>query len=302
MTEEEYKAREAAERAEAEASGDYVSGTWGFCRYVDRMGSDARIVQAARVSYGQGTKTPSGDADLIYRLLRMGHTSPFEMVEICFHIGVPIFTARQLVRHRTANLNEYSGRYSEMPNEFWTPNPEDIRVQSKTDRQASAGNHWNGAQAAKFIQISNSEFYGGYKAALHMGIPREQARAILPLSQMTYLYWKIDGNNFLKFIGLRDDSHAQSEIQELARAMWGFFAREFPMVAAAYDKAVRKGARLTGPQLDALKEFLRLLTKPMPEGVDARLLEDAAGYAMGRKADGSLKTEAQELMELFGYA
>ena len=294
MTNEEYAERERLALQEAEQAGDLIAGRWGFVRYVDKLGTDSRIVQAARVSYGAGTRTPSADEALIYRLLRSGHTSPFEQIEIVFHLGVPVFTARQLNRHRTASLNEYSGRYSEIPDESWTPEAEDIRVQSATDKQMSEGQNADAAAIAKLIAFQDTGAYQTYQELLAMGAPREQARAVLPQSQFTYLYWKIDGNNFLKFAALRRDAHAQKEIRDLADAMWVFFAREFPMTAAAWDKAVWKGARLTGPQMEVVRG---LIGREYPQ---SELAQAVIRAGMVTSA-GGVSTEGRELMELLGY-
>lgn len=234
-------------------------GQYGFVRYIDHMGDDAAIVQAARVSYGNGTKTKREDAALIEYLLRNGHTSPFEMVQLKLHIRATIFEARQIVRHRTASWNEISGRYSELPGDFWTPESQDIRGQgSSANKQTSNGTlpstttKW----ASELINKSNQEAYEHYKQLLNIGVAREQARAVLPLSLYTEWYWRIDGNNLMKFLGLRDDSHAQAETQLLAAAIKEIARDLFPGMLEAYDE-VYGGARFTKSQL---RELVRVMT------------------------------------------
>ena len=205
----------------------------GFIRVIDYMGTDSAIVQAARVSYGAGTKKVNEDAGLINYLLRHRHTTPFEMCEIKFHIKLPIFIARQWIRHRTANVNEYSGRYSIMDKEFYIPAPEQLASQSKKNHQGR-GDVLEGAEAQRVLEILkadsvnayahyeemlNSNEEGDIKDANKDGLARELARMNLPVNFYTQWYWKTDLHNLLHFLSLRADSHAQYEIRVYAEAM-----------------------------------------------------------------------------------
>lgn len=210
----------------------------GFVRLVRHMGDDRAIVEAARVSYGKGTKTAREDADLIDYLMRHGHTSPFEMVEMTFHIKLPIFVARQLIRHRTASLNEYSGRYSVMSTEFYLPELERIQKQDTTNKQGSAG-ALDDEDAMRVVRNMNGlshDAFECYEANLGFGVARETARITLPLNAYTEMYWKIDLHNLFHFLRLRLDSHAQWEIQQYANAL-GMFADDIAPVA--YQAFVR---------------------------------------------------------------
>ena len=199
----------------------------GFVRVVDYMGDDSSVVQAARVSYGRGTKRTSQDKGLIRYLMRHHHTTPFEMCEIKLHVKLPIFVARQWVRHRTANINEYSARYSILDKEFYLPNPEDISLQSSNNKQGRAQSV-SREEAARLLQIFESDSracYDHYSEMLNIDsdgktidenkpcIARELARMNLTLNYYTQWYWKIDLNNLLHFLRLRADSHAQLEIR-----------------------------------------------------------------------------------------
>ncbi|MEI7488337.1 MAG: FAD-dependent thymidylate synthase, partial [Chryseobacterium sp.] len=181
----------------------------------DRKTADYAIVQAARVSYGDGTKTINEDRGLIRYLLRHKHTTPFEMIEFKFHMKMPIFIARQMVRHRTANINEYSGRYSMMKDEFYKPEIENVRQQSSVNKQGS-GESINEVDASNFIEKIDSicnQSYEEYEKAIQKGVAREQARMLLPVNFYTEWYWKVDLHNLLHFLALRCDPHAQWEIR-----------------------------------------------------------------------------------------
>ena len=184
----------------------------GFVRLVDVMGNDSSIVQAARVSYGVGTKTVNEDRGLIRYLLRHKHTTPFEMVEFKFHIKLPIFIARQWIRHRTANVNEYSGRYSEMKDEFYLPDVEQLRHQSTLNKQARSEEQLDNQvslEIQEMMQDTQESLYNEYKDLLDKNLAREIARINLPLSNYTEWYWKIDLHNLFHFLRLRIDDHAQ---------------------------------------------------------------------------------------------
>jgi thymidylate synthase (FAD) len=209
----------------------------GFVRVVDYMGDDAAIVQAARVSYGEGTNTPSDDRSLIRYLLRHYHTTPFEMCEIKLHIKCPIFVARQWIRHRTANVNEYSGRYSIMPAEFYVPEMHDIQGQSTSNKQGrEAGGVTAAGQAlAKGIFEGTGEsMFAVYDRLGEMNVSRELARIVLPLSTYTEFYWKIDLHNLLHFLRLRIDPHAQKEIREFARMIAEIVSGWVPVAYEAF--------------------------------------------------------------------
>lgn len=191
----------------------------GFVRLVDYMGSDEAIVQAARVSYGKGTKAVNEDRSLIRYLMRHAHTTPFEMVEFKFHIKLPIFVARQWIRHRTANVNEYSGRYSVMKDEFYIPDPDAIHFQNLRNRQGRRTDDVPSELRGRVLQIlttSQKQLYGEYEKMLEEDIARELARINLPLSLYTEWYWKIDLHNLFHFLRLRMDDHAQYEIRVYA--------------------------------------------------------------------------------------
>lgn len=192
----------------------------GFVRLIDYMGDDGAIVQAARVSYGKGTKTPSDDRSLIRYLMRHRHTTPFEMCEIKFHVKLPIFVARQWMRHRMSSYNEVSGRYSVVRDEFYLPGVERFTRQSESNSQGSSDKIIEGAldfRGDRYIRSSNS--FAAYERELEAGLSREIARTELPLSTYTEFYWKIDLHNLLHFLQLRMDSHAQYEIRVYAEAI-----------------------------------------------------------------------------------
>ncbi len=210
----------------------------GFVRLVDFMGSDDSIVEAARVSYGRGTKKRREDRGLIRYLMRHQHTTPFEMVEFKFHVKLPIFIARQWIRHRTANVNEYSGRYSVMEDDFYVPKPEDVKQQSTTNRQGREEAEVDPAVRESFLAFlntSNRHLYDEYLKAIDSGVAREIARINLPLSLYTQWYWKVDLHNLFHFLKLRLDQHAQAEIREYAKAMAQFVKQVVPVAWEAFE-------------------------------------------------------------------
>lgn len=195
---------------------EFALHTHGLVKVVDFMGSDEAVVQMARVSYGQGTKTPSEDRGLIRYLMRHRHTSPFEGCVIKLHLKMPLFVARQWVRHRTASMNEVSARYSEMKEEFYVPDRSEVLAQSKTNKQGSAG-ELDDLIVKDFIeatQRTGTEEYGSYQTALGEGVAREMARINLPLTLYTEFYWQMNLHNLLHFCSLRSDSHAQKQIRD----------------------------------------------------------------------------------------
>jgi len=194
----------------------------GFVRLVDSMGDDASIVQAARVSYGAGTKTSREDAGLLRYLLKNKHThtSPFEMVQLKFHVKLPIFVARQWIRHRTGSFNEVSARYSVLPNEFYYPAVKDITTQDSKNRQARTDTLVQRPHRVLSDIMEHSEdSYDLYEKLLEKGVARELARMVLPLNIYTEWYWSVNLKNLLDFLRLRTDQHAQREIQAYANAI-----------------------------------------------------------------------------------
>ena len=240
----------------------------GFVRLIDVMGDDAAIVQAARVSYGSGTKKVLEDRGLIRYLLRHAHTTPLEMVEFKFHVKLPIFVARQWIRHRTANVNEYSGRYSEMKDEFYTPNPNDIRPQSVLNKQGRSEEtlpDGMAEQAANAFKAGQDQAYAQYQEFLEQGIAREIARINLPVSNYTEWYWKIDLHNLFHFLRLRIDSHAQYEIRVFAEAIAELVKPFVPHAWEAFEDYVLNAHRMTAPELKVLKHLLESMEFPSDE-------------------------------------
>ena len=241
----------------------------GFVRLVDSMGGDDAIVQAARVSYGQGTSKISQDRGLIRYLMRHRHTTPFEMVEFKFHCKMPIFVARQWVRHRTANINEYSLRYSEARDEFYLPDPEHIQFQSALNKQGRSGEvplDLKQKVLDYFKEISERSFIM-YQELNEAGVARELARSLLPINIYTEWYWKNDLHNLLHFIGLRSDSHAQYEIRVYSDAMSESVKAVAPFAWEAYQDYIVRGMRFSRIEQN-------LLEKQLPPRVVDDILED----------------------------
>lgn len=240
----------------------------GFVRLIDVMGDDASIVQAARVSYGSGTKKVHEDRGLIRYLLRHAHTTPFEMVEFKFHVKLPIFVARQWIRHRTANVNEYSGRYSEMKDEFYTPSVQDIRPQSVSNKQGRSDEtlpDGMAEQAAIAFKQGQDDAYAQYQDFLEQGIAREIARINLPVSNYTEWYWKIDLHNLFHFLRLRIDAHAQYEIRVFAEAIAELVKPFVPHAWEAFEDYILNAHRMTAPEMKVMKHLLQSLTMPSDE-------------------------------------
>ncbi len=231
----------------------------GFVRLVDYMGSDARIVQSARVSYGDGTTTVRRDKVLIDYLMRHLHTSPFEQVIITVHAKLPIFVARQWIRHRTARLNEYSGRYSEMADEFYIPSQQRIRKQDSLNIQGSSDEEVPAELKQKviaLIQNDSGELYANYRSMLDDGVSRELARINLPLNLYTEWYWQIDLHNMFHFLKLRMDSHAQWEIQQYANALASIAKAVAPWAYESFEEHILHGANFSRAEIVALKEMI----------------------------------------------
>lgn len=231
----------------------------GFVRLVDYMGGDQRIVQSARVSYGGGTKSFREDKGLINYLLRNDHSSPFEQVIFTFHTKMPVFVARQWVRHRTARINEISGRYSVMKSEFYVPAAEDVAFQSRDNKQGRSEQSVPAETVEKVrerIAAEQERAYGGYEELLEEDVARELARINLPLSLYTEWYWQIDLRNLFNFLRLRLDGHAQKEIRVYAEVMRDIAATVCPLAMEAFEDHVRGGVRFSAKELDALESLL----------------------------------------------
>ena len=243
----------------------------GFVRLVDSMGGDDAIVQSARVSYGKGTRKVSQDRGLIRYLMRHRHTTPFEMLEFKFHCKMPIFVARQWVRHRTANINEYSLRYSEARDEFYYPDPDNIEFQSALNKQGRMGevDPELKEKVQKYFKEISERSFAIYSELNDAGVARELARAILPVNLYTEWYWKNDLHNLLHFIGLRSDGHAQYEIRVFSDAMASFVKNVAPFAWEAYQDYVVKGMRFS-------KIEQSLLEKNLPDRVIDDIQEDLA--------------------------
>ena len=225
-------------------------------RLIDSMGTDASIVQAARVSYGPGTKTPSDDRALIRYLMRHKHTTPFEMVEFKFLVRAPIFVARQWLRHRTASVNEISGRYSILPEEFYVP--EQLRKQSTSRGQG--GEEPLGHMSDNLIlkQKSSCDLaFHVYEEMIDKGVSRELARIHLPLSTYTEFYWKINLHNLLHFLKLRMDDHAQKEIRDLAKQTWDLIKPVVPLTCEAFEDFVIGSLTLSRLEIALLRDIIK---------------------------------------------
>ena len=235
----------------------------GFVRVVDYMGDDAAICQAARVSYGKGTKSVQNDEGLIRYLMRHWHSTPFEMCEVKLHVKLPVFVARQWIRHRTANVNEYSARYSILDREFYIPAPEHIAAQSVVNNQGR-GAALTGEEAARVLDILKTDSersYDNYQAMIsddgQQGLARELARMNLPANIYTQWYWKVDLHNLLHFLRLRADAHAQYEIRVYADAICSVVADWVPFAYAAFEDYRLGGATLSGTALGCMRRMLK---------------------------------------------
>ncbi len=263
----------------------------GFVRVIDYMGDDAAVVQGARVSYGRGTKKVSQDRGLIFYLMRHRHTSPFELCEIKFHIKLPIFVARQWIRHRTANVNEISGRYSILDREFYVPDPAHLAAQSSLNRQGR-GEVLQGEEAREVLDMLRADAatnYEHYERMLNerdtgdiidpsrQGLARELARINLTLSTYTQWYWKIDLHNLMHFLSLRAEGHAQYEIRAYADVMLDVLARWMPITYEAFREYRMGGLHLSASGLAVVRRML-------------------AGEAVTQETSGLAKREWAELM------
>lgn len=234
----------------------------GLLRVIDYMGDDSAIVQAARVSYGRGTRAVSNDEGLIRYLMRHWHSTPFEMCEVKFHVKLPVFVARQWIRHRTANVNEYSARYSILDREFYIPAPEQLAAQSTVNNQGR-GAVLSGEEAQRVLDILREDAmrsYDHYEGMLsqegQQGLARELARMNLPANIYTQWYWKTDLHNLFHFLRLRADAHAQYEIRVYAEAMCRIVADWVPLAYAAFEDYRMGGVSLSGKAVEVLKRRL----------------------------------------------
>ena len=266
----------------------------GFIRVIDYMGDDSSIVQAARVSYGKGTKKVSTDSGLIKYLMRHWHSTPFEMCEIKYHVKLPIFIARQWIRHRTANVNEYSARYSILDKEFYLPEPNHLAAQSKNNRQGR-GDILQGEQAKKVLDLLKGDAertYDNYENMLNErydgsvidesqnGLARELARMNLTLGTYTQWYWKTDLLNLMNFLRLRADHHAQYEIRAYADVMLDTLKRWVPITYEAFLDYRVGGTEVSSKGKKVLKRLI-------------------SGENIDLESSGLSKREWNELMEAF---
>lgn len=231
----------------------------GFVRLVDYMGDDSSIVQAARVSYGQGTKQVHEDRGLIRYLVRHHHWTPVEMVEIKFHVKIPVFVARQWIRHRTANVNEISARYSEMPNEIYLPDLENINSQSKDNKQGRNPEPMPieiSENILNDLQQHADGSYTLYKELIDKGVAKELARTVLPVSHYTEWYWKIDLRNLMNFLALRLDQHAQYEIRVFAEAIAEITKKIAPFAWEAFEDYILYSSNFSRTETEILKKTL----------------------------------------------
>ena len=262
----------------------------GFVKLLDVMGNDEEVENSARISYGEGTRKVNQTRNLIRYLMRHKHTSPFEMCEVKFHLKLPIFIMRQLVRHRTANLNEYSGRYSVMSNEFYLPEGDYLAKQSTTNSQGRG----EVLEQQGLLQFEFNRIYDGasmaYQVLLEHDLSREVARALLPVANYTECIWKIDLHNFFHFVKLRSDSHAQREIRDYADAMYELVKPNFPLCCEAFEDYIQGATTFSKQEMGVIKELLEYAdTKAALAGMsvkDVGVLESKLG-----------KRESKEFLE-----
>jgi len=265
----------------------------GFVKLLDVMGDDQEVENAARISYGEGTRKVSQTRNLIRYLMRHKHTSPFEMCEVKFHIKLPIFIMRQLVRHRTANINEYSGRYSVMSDEFYLPQGDYLAKQSTTNNQGRGEVHPSkGALQFEFNRVFDNALIS-YKTLLEEDLARELARILLPVANYTECIWKMDLNNFFHFVRLRSDSHAQREIRDYSDAMYELVKPYFPLCCEAFEDYMRDSVTFSANEMDFIRECV---VGDLIEGWEGYTDEDFNDEALAKKYNLS-KREMNELKE-----
>jgi len=260
----------------------------GFVRLVDYLGGDERVVQSARVSYGEGTRTYREDAGLIDYLLRNRHTSPFEQVVLTFHVKLPIFVARQWVRHRTARLNEISGRYSVMKDDFYLPELEDVAPQSTDNKQGRAETALDPATAETIrggLDAAQKKAYEHYTQLVEGGLARELARINLPLSLYTEWYWQIDLHNLFHFLDLRLDPHAQKEIRLYAEVLFDIAKKVAPCCCASFEEHILGGVNFSRSEFAEVQERLQA-GGPKAEGANG-----------GQKLSGKARERFEEKLQ-----
>jgi thymidylate synthase (FAD) len=241
--------------------GEKLEGTkvhdHGVVNLIDVMGTDEDVEQAARISYGDGTRSVSKTRSLLRYLMRHKHTSPFEMCEVKFYLKLPIFVMRQIVRHRTANLNEYSGRYSVMSDDMYMPDDSYINKQSTKNNQGRGEEHESkGLVKFEFNRLYDNALQS-YQNLLDLDIARELARSILPVGNYTEVIWKIDLNNFFHFCKLRLDSHAQIEVRDYAKAMYELVKPKFPCCCEAFEDYILNAKTFSAKEMEIIKDNLQ---------------------------------------------
>lgn len=284
----------------------------GFVGLVDHMGTDNSIVQAARVSYGDGTKTVMEDRGLIRYLVRHKHTSPLEMCDVKLHLKLPIFVMRQLVRHRTSSLNEYSGRYSVMTDEFYVPELGNIKPQSTNNKQGRAGEYTDDVslEIQSLMRDSNAAAYKVYETLIddprvlsegeaEYNVAREIARTVLPVSNYTELYWKQNLHNLFHMLRLRIDSHAQWEIQEYARAIYGIIQPLFPVACEAFEDYIKESATFSRMEMNLLRDIVMTYDGSIGGFIADKMSHEGITETEFAKKYGMTKRELTELMSRF---
>ncbi len=267
----------------------------GFVELIDVMGSDEEVENAARISYGKGTRKVSQTRNLIRYLMRHKHTSPFEMCEVKFHIKLPIFVMRQLVRHRTANLNEYSGRYSIMSDEFYLPDEDYLQPQSQDNKQGREEGELGNTISDIHFEINriNDGAWMAYDNMINWNVAKELARVVLPVSNYTEVIWKTDLHNFFHFVKLRSDKHSQREIRDYADAMYHLVFPHFPLCCEAFEHYVRNAVTFSEQEMDVIKELLEYAdTKAALAGI-SQCMADYEGFHLGKR-------ETKEFLEKLG--
>ncbi len=261
----------------------------GFVRVVDYMGNEAAVVQAARVSYGMGLDTPKRDRSLLRYLMRHAHTSPFEMVEIKLHVKLPVFVARQWIRHRTASVNEISGRYTQLPEEFYLPDLDQLMQQSQDNKQGRGErlSEEDGRDVRNMMEAAGRMDFTRYRGFISAyDLAKELARINLPLSTYTEFYWKIDLHNLLHFLKLRLHDHAQYEIRAYAQPIWNVVQNWLPNIADAFEDYCLNSYTFSEPEIEFLRDMLAAVDPSrIGSGVDKLYV------------DGSSKREVAELLK-----
>ena len=260
----------------------------GFIRVIDYMGDEAAVVQAARVSYGTGTKEVSEDRGLLRYLMRHRHSTPFEMCELKLHVKLPIFVARQWIRHRTANVNEYSARYSILAREFYVPEPVDIAKQSKANKQGrgAAVDPVAADGVRSMVEDSSNQAFDLYELLVRddepddLAVARELARIVTPMSTYTEWYWKVDLHNLLHFLSLRADPHAQKEIRVYAELMLDLVKSWAPNIAEAFEDYRLDAVTFSKQEMGALRRLVTWFPEGPIEGLSKREV-DAFRLALG---------------------